>query len=347
MNKSIIFSLLSLLILIGTPANGAFRKIPVSRTEPCFFRLTRIESISQRCVRWVDKTAKLPFWQGSLGFQLGRLSYARWQKLTKLYGAWHNVSLLAPYSPQRNYELLDFMPPTLQAWDRHRFYAQEQTLSGQDFGGVRSPLTKIQLVTNCWGTLYEALRLAHEPQVQSPVLFVTAAQPMLETLRQISIAVEGEQPGDIVLILHRHGDREYLDHAALVIDRNLFFEKAGTGDEVPYRFVESQTLQQIWNPAIFHYELRRPLKQQRLPSPRDRFSLNQNPVLGLPMLLGERWRSYLTVVEDGEAPPTFFGMQSLPPLQRVQGRFQLPSAVYQPQLLWPSRSWLSGYLGRI
>jgi hypothetical protein len=337
MNKSIIFSLLSLLILSSTPAKGAFRKTPVHRAEPCSFRLTSIAAIPQRCVRWVDTTAKRPFWQDSLGFQLGRLSYPQWQKLTKIYGAWHNVRLLAPYNPQRNYELLDFMPPTLQAWDRHRFYGQKQILSGLNFGGGRSPLTNVQLVTNCWGTVYEVLRLADGLQVQSPVLFVTAAQPMLETLRQISIAAKDEQPGDIVLISHRHGDREYLDHTVLVIDRNLFFEKAGTGDEVPYRFVEAQTLQQIWNPAIFHYEVRRPLKSQRLPLPSDRFSLKQQNQFSFERRLLDwaKWSPHLTVVEDLDAPPTFLWMQPLPPLQRVKGRFQLPSAAYQANALWP------------
>jgi hypothetical protein len=332
MKKSILFGLLSLLIFDWMPANGAFRKIPVSRTERCSLKLTGMQSTPHQCIRWVDETAKLPFWQGSLGFSLGRLSHAQWEILTKTYGSWHNASLLAPYRPQYHYELLDFMPPTLQALDRHQFYTQEQSLEG------KMPQTKIQLVTNCWGTVYEVLRLAHASQAESPVLFVTAAQPMLTTLRQISRPAKYEQPGDILLLTHRHGDREYLDHTVLVIDQNLFFEKAGTGDEVPYRFVAAQTLRQIWNPAIFHYELRRPVQYQRLLSPGDRFSLNQPSLLGLPLLLGQSWRSHLTVVEDEEAPPTFFGIQILPPLQSVQGRFQLPPAAYQPNLLWPRQS---------
>jgi hypothetical protein len=335
MKKSILFSLLSLLILEWTPANGAFRKIPVSRTERCSFHLSKMESMPYRCTRWVDETAKLPFWKSSLGFQLGRLSHTQWQKLTQIYGAWHNVRLLAPYRSQHNYELLDFMPPSLQALDRHRFYAQEQTLGG------RSPLTKIQLVTNCWGTVYEVLRLVHAPQVESPILFVTAAQPMLDALRHYTISAEGEQPGDILLISHRHGDREYLDHAALVIDRDLYFEKAGAGNEVPYRLVEADTLKQIWNPAIFHFELRRPLKDRRLPSPSDRFSLKQQNPIKLPLMIGEQGQnlgaklSHLTVVEDPGAPPTFLWMQPLPPLQKIKGRFQLPAAAYQARTLWP------------
>jgi hypothetical protein len=156
---------------------------------------------------------------------------------------------------------------------------------------------------------------------------------MLKTLQQISTPVAGERPGDILLVSHRHGDRKYLDHVVLVIDRNLYFEKAGTGDEVPYRFVDAGTLQQIWNPTIFHYELRRPLQDRHLPVPSDRFSLKQWPEFGLPLPAWEKWRAHLSVVEEPDAPPTFLWMQSLPPLQNVRGRFQLPPAAYQSHTL--------------
>jgi hypothetical protein len=338
MQKFILLSLLSLFMGDLTSANAAFRKIPVSRTEPCSFRLSGMETIPHHCIRWVDETAKLPVWQGSLGFELGHLSHGQWQKLTKIYGAWHNASLLPPYNSQRNYDLLDFMPPTLQALDRHRFYAQEQRVAGRTLG-VQEPLTKIQLVTNCWGTVYEVLRLAHRPKVESPILFVTAAQPMLETLRQVSTPADAEKPGDILLISHRHGDREYLDHTVLVIDRNLYFEKAGTGDEVPYRFVASDTLRQIWNPAIFRYELRRPLPDKPLPPPGDRFSLKQQSVLGR-SLRKDGWTlgaklSHFTAVEDPDTPTILLWIQPLPPLQNIRGRFQLPATAYGANTLWP------------
>ncbi|WP_404784347.1 hypothetical protein [Altericista sp. CCNU0014] len=332
MNKSIIFlGFLIFLILDAEPAKGAFRKILASRTENCSVRLPRIEQIPYRCVRWVDETAKLPFWRNSLGFQFGRLSRSQWQILTQTYAAWHNAKLLAPYNPQQNYELLDFMPPTLQALDRHRFYAQARMLDAR-----RSSSPKIQLATNCWGTVYEVLRLARRPSVESPVLFATAAQPMLETLRAISTPANDQQPGDILLLSHRHGQREYLDHVVSIVDRGLFFEKAGTGDEVPYRFVAADTLTQIWNPAIFRYEVRRPLANVALPPPSDRFSLKQQPVLELPLPELGRWRSHLTVVEDADAPPTLLWMQTLPPLERTLGRYRLPPAAYRAAELWPN-----------
>jgi hypothetical protein len=337
MQKFIIFGILSLLSLSLAPARGEFRKIPVSKTEACFFQLSRSKKIPHHCILWVDETAKLPFWKRSLGFQFGRLSRSQWQALAHAYAAWHNADLLAPYSAQHSYALIDFMPPTLQALDRHRFYAQTQPIVG-----LLPPSTQVQLVANCWGTVYEVLRLAHKPQAESPVLFAAAAQPMLETLRAISTPAADQKPGDILLLSHRHGDREYLDHVVLVIDHYLFFEKAGTGDEVPYRFVSTQTLTQIWNPTIFRYEVRRPLTQQRLPSPSDRFSLKQQTPLRLPLLGWERWRlgaklSRLTAIESVDEPPTFLWIQPLPPLQQTQGRFQLPPAAYRADTLWPNQ----------
>jgi hypothetical protein len=345
MNKSILLSLLSLFVLEATPANGAFQKIPISKMERCALRLSSAKTMPQQCIRWIDETAKLPLWKDSLGFNLGRLSYAQWQKFIQIYASWHNSSLLSPYSPQRNYALLDFMPPTLQALDRHRFYAQEMKIAGQTLGAQQTSPIKLQLVTNCWGTVYEVLRLAHAPQVESPLLFATAAQPMLEALREISTPVLDQKPGDIMLISHRHGDREYLDHAVLVIDRNLFFEKAGTGDEVPYRFVGAETLTKIWNPKIFRLELRRPLNSRHLTLPSDRFGLKQSAAstFGLPIFEWQKWvspggqRSHLTVIEAPDVPPTFFGIQPLPPLKRIQGRFQLPPAAYQGNALWPPK----------
>lgn len=331
MNKGIVLSVLSLLVLELRPAQGAFRKTPVSNIERCAFHLANAQGLPHQCIQWVDATAKLPFWQSSLGFQFGRLSRAQWQTLTHTYATWHNANLLAPYSPQRNYALGDFMPPTLQALDRHQFHAQSQRIVGL------SPLTKVQLVANCWGTVYEVLRLAHKPQAESPVLFATAAQPMLETLRAISTPAKDQKPGDILLLSHRLGDREYLDHVVLVIDHNLFFEKAGTGDEVPYRFVAAQTLTQIWNPAIFRYEVRRPLANQRLASPGDRFSLQQQPQYRLPLLAWEKWRRHLTIIEDLDTPPTFLWILPLPPLQQIKGRFQLPPTAYRANMLWPNQ----------
>jgi hypothetical protein len=314
-----------------TPATAEFRKITYHRSERCAVTLPSVSGVAYRCRRWLDETAKLTVWQSALGFEFGSLSRQTWQSLMQIYTRWHNWRLLPPYDASRHYELLDFMPPTIQALDRHRFIGQKQMWANH--GQPQS----VQLVGNCWGTAYEILRLAKKTEVESPVLFAAAATPMLKTLEMTSVPVSATQAraGDLLLLSHHHGDRIYLDHVALVIDQGLFFEKAGSGDDVPYRFVDIATLKQTWNPAIFAYSVRRPLPQRNLPHPTTTFSLGNErqyqSIGSWPFTV----RQQLTVVEDPDTPPTWLWMQPLPPLQRVQGRSQLPTAAYQPDRLWP------------
>lgn len=352
---------------ITLPAYSEFRHVPLGAVQTCDVSLRSSLDIPYQCQRWVDSTAKLPLWQDFLGFQFGQISHADWLQLSQTYGNWHNTQLLPPYDPQRNYELLDFMPPVIQALDKHRFYSErvsnnrisservsseqvynEQVSSQQisrkptgegmpEVGGLGSGDSGVaQWITNCWGTVYEILRLAKGARVESPVLFATAAEPMLKMLRNASAPVSSVQPGDILLISHYHGDREYLDHTVIVIDQGLYFEKAGAGDEVPYRFVDEATLRRIWNPTVFTYQARRPHPALRLPQPHESFSLKS---LALPKNLAThplaRQRSpspflaHLTVIETPEAPPTFLWMQAIPPLRQIQGRFQLPQSAYR------------------
>jgi hypothetical protein len=320
-------------VFIALPTKGEFRKIPYGSSETCTVSLPSAAGIPYRCRRWVDETAKLPFWRSALAFEFGQLSRRSWQHLIAVYAAWHNGHLLSAYDAQRRYDLLDFMPPIIQALDRHRFYTQQQTFT------TRRTTQTVQLVTNCWGTVYEALRLAQRPTVESPVLFTATAQLMLKLLQKIStpVPLAATQPGDMLLLLHRHGDRTYLDHVVLVIDQGLFFEKAGTGDEVPYRFVDAATLSETWNPAIFTYEFRRPSSHRALPLPNDVFSLQQQQSPHLSALWPNLPKSHLTAFEDPEAPPTFLWIQPLPPLRRIQERFHLPQDAYNAERLWPQR----------
>jgi hypothetical protein len=201
------------------PALAAFQKTPASRIESCTLRLSHAPEIPHQCLKYVDKSVQLFFWQTSLGFQFGRLSRTQWQILSQHYSSWHHHR--TPYNSLRNYDLLDFLPPVIQALDRHRFISETRSLS---------PVSDRQLVTNCWGTTYEILRLSQRSTLESPVLFVTKAQPMLNLLRRISTPITTTiQPGDVLLVSHRHGNQEYLDHTAIAIDQQIVFEKAGTG----------------------------------------------------------------------------------------------------------------------
>lgn len=309
------------------PAKGEFRKIPVTSVESCSLRLAGAQNIPHACRLYRDANAKLPVWETALGFEFGRLTYPQWQQLVTTYASWHNWRNLANYDRDRNYTLMDFMPPMIQAWNRHRFHEQDFTPHKP-----QTLATKTKLATNCWSTLYEILRLAKQDNPPSPTLFMTDSHPMLKVLRQQSMKIQPQpQTGDIVLVYHQHGNRDYLDHVALVVDQQLFFEKAGSGDHVPYRLIDRQTLEQIWDPNIYTFEYRRPYSQQQWQTPEQVFGQG-----------GNRFSSYESFYRNQNPSDhitqglpdqiTHFAMQQLPALVLVQGQFHLSPQAYDPQV---------------
>lgn len=320
------FSTLVAIVLIAPVARSEFRKTPTTTTTRCDFRLARAAGIPYRCLAHVNQAAKLPLWQPSLNFQFGRLQPQQWQQLVQNYATWHHPAHLAPYHPDQRYELIDFLPPLVQALDRHQFQAQTQTVS------TATTTMKVSLVANCWGTLYEILRLARSPDPQPAFIFLAGMQPMLTILRQNSAIVSRQaQPGDILLIYHQHQQQDYLDHVALVVDQNLYFEKAGTGDHVPYRLVDEATLKRTWRPDVFTFEIRRPYATLQLPPPAEAFGLSKQS--------GSVSWPYTAISEDGQqltadqlphvtAGVTYFGIQPIP-LQRQYGRTVLAESAYR------------------
>ncbi|WP_010475587.1 hypothetical protein [Acaryochloris sp. CCMEE 5410] len=326
---------LSLALALGCvgwvePAKSEFRKIPVTSVESCSIRLAGAEEIPHTCRLYRDANAKLPVWEAALGFEFGRLTYRQWERLVTTYAAWHNRRNLADYDRDRNYNLMDFMPPIMQAWNRHRFHEQEVTTSPSS---SRQPQSRsaTRLAANCWGTLYEILRLAKQDNPPAPTLFVTDSHPMLQLLRQRSMKIQAHpQTGDIVLVYHQHGNRTYLDHVALAVDQQLYFEKAGAGDDVPYRLIDHQTLEQIWNPDIYTFEYRRPYSQQQWQPPEQVFGQEENPY----MVYGHsstQPRASKDSSPNLPAQMTYFAMKQLPAFVNIKGRFRLSPKAYDPQ----------------
>lgn len=311
-------------------AKGEFRKIPVTSVEPCSLRLAGAQDIPHTCRLYRDANAKLPVWETALGFEFGRLTYPQWQRLVTAYAAWHNRRNLAPYDRDRNYTLMDFMPPMIQAWNRHQFHEQNLATRPEPSQTSQNPSITAKLATNCWGTLYEVLRLAKQDHPSAPTLFVTDSHPMLKALRQQSMKIQPyPQTGDIVLIYHQHGHRTYLDHVALVIDPQLFFEKAGSGDHVPYRLIDRQTLEQIWNPEIYTFEYRRPYSHQQWHPPEQIFGQKGN------RFVADGTSSTQHDPSDHRSrnlpdQMTYFAMKQLPTFVKVQGRFHLSPQAYDP-----------------
>ncbi|MGB7416063.1 MAG: hypothetical protein WA902_17805, partial [Thermosynechococcaceae cyanobacterium] len=261
-------SLFSVLLMVtgATPARSEFHPIPFTSRQRCDLKLAAAKDIPHLCWQRQNDRAKLPVWRSALGFEFGTLTRSQWQQLKQTYTRWQNRRL-APYDPQRKYTLMDFMPPLMQALNAHQFHEEQVQLPQPLLEVLPRKNGTASAISNCWGTLYEILRTAQNDRAK-PYTFMAGPNQIEAWLQQASAPVTGRaQPGDILLIQHRRGELTYLDHVVLVIDDQLFFEKAGTGDETPYRLIDLKTLQQSWQPDVFAFNVRRPLPRQALLSP--------------------------------------------------------------------------------
>ena len=268
------------LILACSPqiAIAEFAKLREDKVDRCDHELASIKDISYQCQVISDRSNSLEIWQNRLSFQFGQISRSQFNRLKNIYSGGRKTKSAVAYNSQTSYQLTDFLPPTIQALNHHRFIPE---VAGDE---------NKQLYMNCWGLIYEVLREAIDVRSQ-PVIFMGQGSLMLDLLRDNSynlatlsepedkLAKSLVKPGDIILVLHKSSSgHEYLDHVAMAIDEGIYFEKAGTGAEVPIRITDETTIRQIWQPGVFSYEVRRLRENAVLPHPQAIFSLNSTTV---------------------------------------------------------------------
>ena len=165
---------------------------------------------------------------------------------------------LVPYSNGRNFELVDFLPPKIQALVGKWLIPtteEDKTIpvSWRDPRNAES-LPKVSIGMGCWSLAYEVLRDLGKPlsQLTGKIVYFSAfvadnilgdkkaqalEQPLLKTAWAPDKVVErnkGRKLGDLLWIKTRlslFGP----SHAALWIDDDLFFEKANYSGEEPMR----------------------------------------------------------------------------------------------------------------
>ena len=282
---------LAIFLLLSKPTKAEFVTLKKDKQQDCSFKLNGAKNLVNRCKVITDSSNSLAVWQNRLSFEFGKLSESEFNYLINTYSGWSKSKTAVTYDRDRHYQLIDFLPPLIQALDSHRFVPESIKLDRQRLNLNNLPAnTQKQLYANCWGVAYEVLRMARDPQVQ-PAIFMGQGSIMLDLLRdnskQLLALKEPEdsipqaitQPGDIILIMHQSSaGREYLDHVAIAIDDGIYFEKAGTGAEVPIRIIDEQTIRQIWQPGVFYYEVRRPKTDAIFPHPQTVFSLNSSTI---------------------------------------------------------------------
>jgi hypothetical protein len=333
-------SLLWLLFIVSgsAPARGEFRQMPITGKTQCNLTLAAAADIPHACWQLQNQQATLPVWRSALEFEFGQLTKAQWQQLQKAYATWQKHPIF--YDPRRHYTLMDFMPPLMQALNAHQFHAEQVPLPKSLFdlrSNEKEMSTQASVIANCWGTLYELLRTSQSASAM-PFTFMTSRDEMEQWLQQQSRPItDRAQSGDILAIYHRLGNRTYLDHVALVVDEQILFEKAGTGDDTPYRLVHRDTLEQSWRPDIFTFEMRRPILDQPLSPPQKRFGLHsQQTVSQFPALasVSRSLAAKFSVVwfrEQQSVSSYYYQIQPIHLLEVEAGRFVLsPSSRSTP-----------------
>lgn len=339
-----VFFFYGIFLLIPKVALAEFALLKSDRVKSCSVELALAKNIPYQCRVTTDASIPLEVWQERLSFHFGKLSQADFIFLQNTYGGWSQSPSSVVFDRHKSYRLIDFLPPLIQAFNEHRFIPEE-TRFKQD----TTDLTKY-LYMNCWGLIYEVLRAAKNPQAQ-PTIFMGQASLMLAQLRHnsdklLTLSEPSEfplpgrlsKPGDIILITHKSstGD-EYLDHIVMVIDDGIYFEKAGTGADVPIRLIDEATLLQIWQPGVFRYELRRMHQNVSLPHPQAIFSLDSPAVREkfptIPLAIDKNTTILWEVEEESRSTISWFYLINLPPLSLDNtGKAKLAPKLYQPLL---------------
>ena len=346
----------AIFLLMPKTANAEFVLLKEDKTNSCSLQLAEAKNIKHQCQVTTDQSSSLEVWQNRLSFYFGKISEQDFIFLKKTYSGWSKSQTSVVYNQHKSYQLVDFLPPLIQALNGHRFIPEETKLKSQDRYFAKllsSPQTnfKKSLYMNCWGLVYEVLRAAKNSQAK-PLLFMAQASVMLSQIRnnsdtlltwqeplENSIPGELSNPGDIILVMHKSlTGYEYLDHIAIVIDDGIYFEKAGTGEDVPIRIIEEETLFKIWPPGVFRYELRRLHHNALLTHPKDTFGLNSSAIKKQFFPLAEippSIRKNTSITWDMESKSIFslswFHMINISPLSIDDtGKARLKSTLYQP-----------------
>ncbi|MBF0409125.1 MAG: hypothetical protein HQM10_17385 [Candidatus Riflebacteria bacterium] len=179
----------------------------------------------------------------ALEIRFSPMTKVQFDALTKAYGGTGFV----PYSSSARYELSDFQPPLVQALIGFRFppIIEEGYKSLKEQAEEFNLDSTICTQSNCYSTVWELVRAK---RFKSPkdkgtfCLFWEGEYAFNEKICQAEygkvITPDSLQPGDAVMFFDRINE-EYrsLMHAAVFVDKGLYFEKTDSYDEYAWRFV--------------------------------------------------------------------------------------------------------------
>lgn len=238
--------------------------------------------------RNAGKEASLPSFALSLNAKFGPdLTQNQFQDLLREYSGWSETKSRVVYKKGRQYTLLDFLPPLMQAvWSLHfRSSRRKQKGLPSLVGSLNDRVERyseeeVLLTSNCWGFAWEVLYQADNADTSAMTIstgdptsawraFTGPGFDLVQTtltkpnlLTDSNLRNQKLQAGDVLLIWHRNpsttsGTDLYLDHVATFLDDDVYYEKSGSGDKVPFRVSTWNMITANFPPSIFFWEWRR------------------------------------------------------------------------------------------
>ena len=237
------------------------------------------------------EAASLPSFALSLNAEFGPLDVITFLGLQEMYGGWSETKSRVKWIEGGSYTLLDFLPPLMQAVNGLYFKSsrQKQMALPSFLGGPKDKVEKrkeqeVLLTTNCWGFAWEALYQADNKDIQN--MQISAADPLSayraftnpknfyrvqtsysnsKLLADSALRNKKLKKGDTLLIWHQiPGQSVYLDHVAILLDDDVYYEKSGSGDQVPFRITTWEGITANFPPGVFTWEWRRLVRNKTI-----------------------------------------------------------------------------------
>ena len=146
---------------------------------------------------------------------------------------------------------------------------------------------EVLLTSNCWGFAWEVLFQADNADTKSITIstadptsawtaftgpgfdLIQSSRVQPELLKDFEKRNQKLKSGDVLLIWHQNpstasGKDLFLDHVATCIDKDVYYEKSGSGDNVPFRLSTWDMITANFPTSVFFWEWRRLVRNNPL-----------------------------------------------------------------------------------
>ena len=228
-------------------------------------------------------------------FRFGHVTKEQFELLSRSYGGMGTDR----FSEDREYSLVDFLPPRMQAVVNHGFKFMRLPLP-ESITSLLKPTrefevrTKVSFETNCWSTAYAlslpwdgnyTAFLGNEFQVERVFFNADYAKPIGAVKPDskckgvgclIDSAIQDNlEFGDVLVVVNESNN--VIRHAAVFLDKDVYFEKSANATN--YRIVHASTLTSNWASESSSFRFIRPNESNRVfPHPAEIFTMNHGEV---------------------------------------------------------------------